>query len=157
MFFPSLIYFILLTLAATAQTLPPGDGQEIVQQKCGGCHALKVVTSKRASEQQWSTLVNQMVTRGAEIEDEDIQTVIDYLAKNFGPDAPPAADAVTPINVNTATAAELAAALQLPVKQANSIVSYREKKGKFKDWHDLAKVPGIPIKKIEINMDRLVF
>jgi competence ComEA-like helix-hairpin-helix protein len=154
MLFMSLVY---LALAASAQTLPPGDGQEIVQQKCGGCHAMKVVTSKRASKQQWSTLVDQMVTRGADIEDEDIQTVIDYLARSFGPDVPPAADDLKPINVNTSTAAQLAAALQLSVKQSDSIVSYREKHGNFKQRRDLAKVPGIEIKKIESNKDRLVF
>jgi len=154
--------FFYLALAANPQTvLPPGEGQAIVQQQCGGCHALKVVTSKRASKEQWSALVNQMVTRGADLEDEDIQTVIDYLAKNFGPDAPPPANAGKNtsglIDVNTATAAELAAGLQLSMKQTNSIVSYREKNGKFKDWRDLAKVPGIEIKKIQINKDRLMF
>src|ERR1700739_103221 len=130
MFFSRIFCFTLLTLAAAAQTLPPGDGQEIIQQKCGGCHAMKVVASKRASRQQWSTLVDQMVTRGADIDDEDIPTVIDYLVKNFGPDVPPPADAVKAIDVNTSTAAELAAALQLPIKQTNIIVSYREKNGK---------------------------
>jgi len=152
---------VYLAFTASPQNLPPGDGKEIVEQKCGGCHAMKVVTSKRASKQQWSALVDQMVTRGADIEDEDIQTVIDYLAKNFGPDAPPPADAgknpTEPINVNTATAAELAAALQLSVKQSNSIVSYREQNGNFKEWRDLTKVPGIEIKKIESNKDRIVF
>lgn len=146
-----------LVLAASAQNLPPGDGKDIVEQKCGGCHAMKVVTSKRASKQQWSTLVDQMVTRGADVQDEDIQTVIDYLARSFGPDVPPSADALSPINVNTATAAELAAALQLSVKQSNAIVSYREKHGNFRQWHDLAKVPGIEIKKIESNKLRLVY
>jgi competence ComEA-like helix-hairpin-helix protein len=153
----AMLFMSLVYLAGTAQSLPPGDGKEIVEQKCGGCHAMKVVTSKRASPQQWSALVNQMVTRGADIEDEDIQTVIDYLAKSFGPDVPPAADAVKPINVNTATAAELAAALQLSVKQSVAIVSYREKHGNFKQWHDLAKVRGIEITKVESNKDRLVF
>ncbi|MGA8154567.1 MAG: helix-hairpin-helix domain-containing protein [Terriglobales bacterium] len=158
MFLTTLIY---LAFAANAQTLPAGEGKDIVQQQCGGCHAMKVVTSKRASKEQWSTLVNQMVTRGAEIEDDDIQTVIDYLAKNFGPDAPPAADAgknpTGSIHVNAATAAELASALQLSDKQSSSIVSYREKNGNFKDWRDLTKVPGIEFKKIESNKDRLVF
>jgi mono/diheme cytochrome c family protein len=79
-----LIYAILL-FAANARSLPAGKGKAIVQQECVGCHALKVVTAKRASKEQWSTVVNQMVTRGAEVPDEDIETVVEYLAKNFGP------------------------------------------------------------------------
>jgi mono/diheme cytochrome c family protein len=76
--------FIYLVLAANEQGLPAGKGQEIVQQNCAGCHVLKVVTSKKASKQQWSTLVDQMISRGAEVPDEEIETVVDYLAKNFG-------------------------------------------------------------------------
>jgi len=160
MFLTTLVY--LAFAANVPQTLPPGDGKEIVQQQCGGCHELKVVTAKRASRQQWSTLVNQMVTRGADIPDEDIETVIDYLAKNFGPAAAPADaekghDRTGTVNVNSATAAELAAELDLSAEESASIVSYREKNGNFKEWHDLTKVPGIEIKKIEINKDRLVF
>ena len=70
--------------AASAESLPPGKGKAIVQQECKGCHALKVVTSKRASKEQWTTVVNQMITRGAEVPDEDIETVVEYLSKNFG-------------------------------------------------------------------------
>jgi len=159
MLFTTLIY---LALAADAQTLPPGKGQEIVQQQCGGCHALKVVTSKRASRKQWSTLVDQMITRGADVPDEDVETLVDYLTKNFGP-APESADTeknhdhTGPVNVNSATAAELAAELDLSAEQSAAIVSYREQNGNFKEWRELTKVPGIDARKIESNKDRLVF
>jgi len=152
------IMLVFLTVLASAQNLPPGDGKEIVQQKCGGCHALKVVTSKRASKQQWSSFVDQMVSRGADIEDEEIETVVDYLAKSFGPDVPLVdANVPHPVDINGATAAKLAQALHLSAKESTAIVSYRKRHGKFKDWHDLTKVPGIDIKKIEANKDSLVF
>lgn len=76
--------FSIFLFAANAQSLPVGKGKAIVQQDCVGCHALKVVTSKRASKEQWTTIVNQMVTRGAEVDDDDIETVVNYLTKNFG-------------------------------------------------------------------------
>lgn len=81
MLFTTLVY---LTFAANAPSLPPGKGKAIVQRDCAGCHALKVITSKRASREQWSTLVDQMVSRGADVPDEEIETVVDYLARNFG-------------------------------------------------------------------------
>ena len=81
MLFTTLVY---LAFAANAPSLPPGKGKAIVQRDCAGCHALKVITSKRASKEQWSALVDQMVSRGADVPDEEIETVVDYLAKNFG-------------------------------------------------------------------------
>ena len=161
MFLPSILY-LALVLASDDNTLPPGEGQAIVQQKCSSCHALKVVTGKKASRQQWSTIVDQMITRGADVSDDDIDTLLDYLAKNFGP-APGQAGAeksherTAPVNVNTASASDLAAALDLTEEESNSIVSYRKQNGNFKAWRDLTKVSGIDAKKIESNKDRLVF
>jgi competence ComEA-like helix-hairpin-helix protein len=144
---------ICVAFAVNAQSLPPGESKALVQQHCEGCHAMKVVTSKRASRKQWSNIVDQMVTRGAEIPDDDIPGVVDYLAKNFGP----LPSRTAPVYVNTATADELSAALELSSKESASVVSYREQNGNFTDWKDLTKVPGIDAKKIEANKDRIVF
>jgi competence ComEA-like helix-hairpin-helix protein len=161
MFFPSILC-LAFVLASDENTLPPGEGQAIVQKKCASCHALKVVTGKRASRQQWSTIVDQMITRGAEVPDDEIDTLLDYLAKNFVPatgqtGAEKGHDRTGQVNGNTAGASELAAALDLTVAESTSIVSYRERNGNFKEWRDLTKVPGIDAKKIESNKDRLVF
>ena len=161
MFF-TVILCLAFTLPSDETALPPGEGQAIVQQKCASCHALKVVTGKRASRQQWSTIVDQMVTRGADVSDDDMDTVLDYLAKNFGPATAQASgdkgnDRTGPVNVNTASAAELAAALDLTAEESTSIVSYRERNGNFREWRDLTKVPGVEAKKIESNKSRLVF
>jgi competence ComEA-like helix-hairpin-helix protein len=107
-------------------------------------------------------VVDQMITRGADVPDEDIDTLVDYLARNFAPATEPAGtekghDRTEPVNVNSASAAELAAALDLSAAQSTSIVSYREQNGNFKQWRDLTKIPGIEIRKIESNKDRLVF
>jgi competence ComEA-like helix-hairpin-helix protein len=150
--------FIYLVLAANEQGLPAGKGQEIVQRNCAGCHVLKVVTSKRASKQQWSALVDQMISRGAEVPDEEIETVVDYLATNFGATAGEKdADRSLAINVNKGTAAELAGALGLSAKEAAAIVAYREQNGNFKVWRDLINVPGIETEKIESHKDQLAF
>ncbi len=147
---------LLSLMAAAAQELPAGEGQDIVRHQCGGCHALKVVTSKKATKRQWTALVDQMITRGAEIEDEDIDTVVQYLAKNFPPEAGKTADPV-PVNVNKATAKELAATIELSQKESEAIVHYREQNGDFKSWHDLANVPGVDSKKIEACKDKIAF
>ena len=76
---------LLFAASSSAATLPPGEGKAIVQRTCVSCHALKVVTAKRASKEQWSTLVDQMISRGADLSDDEVEIVVDYLAKNFGP------------------------------------------------------------------------
>jgi competence ComEA-like helix-hairpin-helix protein len=150
--------FLLFTVSTN---LPPGAAKPIVQQHCGGCHALKVVTSKRASKQQWASIVDQMVSRGAEVDDDDIESVVEYLAANFAPAK--SGSSVTknraprPVNVNTATAAELTAALGFSAKESAAVVSYREQNGGFKQWTDLAKVPGLEARKVELNKNRLQF
>ena len=161
MLFTSILY-LAVVLASDELPLPPGERQAIVQQKCAGCHALKVITGKKASRQQWSTIVDQMITRGADVSDDDIDTLLDYLAKNFGPATGQAGadkghERPGPVNVNSATASELAAALALTEQESTAIVSYRKQNGNFKEWRDLTKVPGIDAKKIERNKDRLVF
>jgi glucose dehydrogenase/cytochrome c5 len=74
-----------VTAAANSAGMPDGPARSIVQQKCSVCHALTVVTSKRASRSEWNQVVNQMVSRGAELSDEEIEAVVDYLSKSYGP------------------------------------------------------------------------
>jgi competence protein ComEA len=155
---PLTLFFFAVSTASPV--LPPGAGKPIVERMCSSCHALKVVTSKRASPEQWAQLVDQMVSRGAEGTDDEIETVVEYLSKNFGLDSPPPAvekSAIPLVHVNQATAAELSAALDLPSAQGQAIVAYREQNGKFKDWHDLTRVPGVDANKIEANKDHLIF
>jgi competence protein ComEA len=155
------ILYLAVAISSGPSTLPPGEGQAIVQQKCVSCHALKVVTEKRASKEQWASIVNQMITRGADVADDDIDTLIDYLSKNFSPvagqEGAEKSQKTDRVNANTATAPELAAGLDLTAQESTSIVSYRERNGNFKEWRDLTKVPGVDARKIESNKDRLLF
>jgi competence ComEA-like helix-hairpin-helix protein len=160
------LYLATSAPAGKAPALPPGKGKAIVARTCKNCHALKVVTSKRATKEQWSALVDQMVSRGADLSDDEIDVVIDYLAKNFALKGAPAAPAgknflsqqdIESINVNQATANELAAVLHLPLEQSRALVAYRDAHGNFKSWHELASVPGVHARDIEAQKDRLRF
>lgn len=66
-------------------SLPNGPGKDVVLRACVKCHSLKITTSKRASEDEWATSVNNMVNRGAVLSDDEVDEVIDYLSKNFKP------------------------------------------------------------------------
>lgn len=142
----------LLTIAAAAQSdLPDGPGKAVVEKICGGCHALAVFTENRSTKDRWAAVVDDMVSRGAQGTDEELDQVVTYLAKNFGPDSP------RKVNVNRATAAELAKNLAISQENADAIVQYRAKNGNFKNLESLKSVPGIDAKKIEEKKDWIEF
>jgi competence protein ComEA len=66
-------------------------------------------------------------------------------------------DASAPLNVNKASADELQSALKLTKAEAELIVQHRERYGDFKNWQEVASVPGVPAKAIEQNQKRLTF
>lgn len=65
-------------------------------------------------------------------------------------------DEVTKVNINTASAEELAQAMNgVGLKKAQAIVSYREEYGPFKAIEDLTQVPGIGNSLLERNAGNL--
>ena len=71
-------------LRANGAPLPDGPGKQLVTRVCTKCHGTAVFTSLHMSRAGWEEEVSDMVERGAAGTHEEIQTVIDYLAKNFG-------------------------------------------------------------------------
>jgi comEA protein len=70
----------------------------------------------------------------------------------------PAKPAVTgKININTATADQLAMLPGVSPKKAQGLIDFRTKNGKFKSIEDLQKMPGIKQKKIDKVKDYLIF
>jgi mono/diheme cytochrome c family protein len=69
--------------AAGADSLPPGPGKAILQRMCVGCHRLDVVTSKRATPDNWASTVQLMVSRGADGTDDEIDVLTKYLSTSF--------------------------------------------------------------------------
>jgi competence protein ComEA len=136
--------------AAWAQ-MPDGPGKDVTAKVCGNCHDVEVVKQYHLGKDGWTDTLSKMIERGAEGTDDQFNTVLDYLVKNFGPNTP------NPINVNKATAGEIETQLEITAKEAAAIVKYRGDKGSFKDVDDLKKVPDLDFKKIEAKKDRLVF
>jgi quinoprotein glucose dehydrogenase len=64
--------------------LPDGKGRELVERMCRQCHPLDVVTKERHDRAGWSSLVSNMVARGAAGTDAEVRQVIDYLTSHYG-------------------------------------------------------------------------
>lgn len=133
---------------AQAQTLPDGAGKDVVAKVCTPCHGLQNVVNARMTKDRWGAVVDDMVARGAEGTDDELDQVTNYLVANFG---------LRKVTVNTAAAEDLMSALGISSADASAIVKYRTAKGKFKDLQELTKVPGIHVSKIVAAKDFIAF
>ncbi len=162
--------------SADVSSLPDGPGKQIIQKDCVSCHGVSSITSKRGTEDDWSNTVSSMIGKGADISDDDADTLIQYLVAHFGPSAskPGAAApagqsaAATPpganeagekdsVNVNKAPAAELESKLGLTEAEATALIHYREQKGDFKSVQELSSVPGLDAVKIKSQQSKITF
>jgi competence protein ComEA len=137
---------VILT-AAQGDDLPDGKGKDVVLRMCTNCHGIAQVTSTRYSKKFWGSVVDDMVSRGAEGSDEDVNLVINYLSRNFG----------KPLNINTSSAEEIEDGLSFPAAESQLIVRYRTEKGPFKTYQDLLKVPGLDAKLLDEQKKNILF
>jgi competence protein ComEA len=133
--------------AANRDDLPEGKGKDIFVRMCSDCHGLDQVTSSKYPKKQWTYVVDDMVSRGAAGSDEDVNSVIGYLSRNFG----------KPLNINTSTAKEIEAGLSFTAAQSELLVQYRTDKGPFKTYEDLRKVPGLDAGLLEEQKKNILF
>lgn len=143
---PFLVTSLVQAPLASAQDLPEGKGKDVVEQVCGSCHGVDLVSTRRATKMGWGYIVDDMVSRGASATNEQIQTINDYLFKNFGQ-----------VNASKAPASEIASVLEVTPAQADAIVKYRMDHGDFKTIDDLKKVPELASANLDMKKDRLVF
>jgi len=143
-----LALFIITAGVAAAQQ-QNGDDKDapVFQRVCSNCHPIARVTASRRLRQQWEEVMETMInSRGAKITDEEFDTILGYLTRNYGR-----------VNVNKAAAEELVEVLAIPETMAGTIVSYRKEHGAFADFDALAGVPGVDRDALEKKRDALVF
>jgi competence ComEA-like helix-hairpin-helix protein len=144
----SILALVCLIPAAKAQDdLPEGKGKDVTARMCSSCHGLSTVTASRRTGKSWARTVDDMVGRGAEGTDDEIDLVTSYLSAHFG----------TPVNINKASAKEIADGLSLPSKEADALVKYRQDHGNFKELKDLTAVPGVNAVKVEEQSANIAF
>jgi len=63
-------------------------GRDLVVGKCLQCHADTIWRDQRQDARAWEATLYRMVARGAVWTGEDIKTMSNYLATDFGPNSP---------------------------------------------------------------------
>lgn len=141
----------LLLTGAFGQKADPDAAREDKADKsafesvCGKCHPPSMVDSMR-SETDWRDTVELMVKTGAKGTDEQFERLMRFLLRNW-----------TKVNVNTATAAEIAPVLDISDDTAEVIVKRRAGNGGFKTIDELKKIPGVNAAGLEARKDRIAF
>jgi competence protein ComEA len=138
-----LIFLSVFSTGIAQADLPPGPGHDETLKVCGKCHSAEQAASLRQSRTGWEETVSKMVNMGAEGTDDEYESILVYLTKNFGPEA------AKPVNVNKALPVEMESVLGLTRAESAAVVQYRTDKGAFKTLDDLKAVPGLDYAKIE--------
>jgi hypothetical protein len=80
-----LLACVLWADTGQADPFKPGPVHDLVAKVCTHCHVAAQVTAQHKSTAEWNKTVNQMINNGAQLRDEDVDKVVAYLAKNYGP------------------------------------------------------------------------
>ena len=90
----------VLFSAATSSPQRPSEGQQLVEKRCQGCHTMRRVETAAKNADGWRETIQVMIQDGAEIEENEIPALVQYLTREHGPvpDGPG-----KPILLNTCT------------------------------------------------------
>jgi mono/diheme cytochrome c family protein len=71
-----------------AQVFPAGPGRELVLQNCTSCHTIVPIVTGKKARGQWDVIKQSHSGRVTAMSRDDVNTIFNYLADNFGPDNP---------------------------------------------------------------------
>jgi hypothetical protein len=66
--------------------LPDGGGKATAETACLACHSSDIIRQQRLTKAQWTATITKMVNWGAAVPEAQRDTLLDYLATNFGPE-----------------------------------------------------------------------
>jgi cytochrome c5 len=140
-YWPAASVLLILTpgflFGQAAPQLPAGDGRDLVATACTQCHALRPIVMKRDGAGGWRATVEEMVIRGAQLLPEEAESVVRYLAANFGPGPNPMQTGTLPPGTAVSSPGASANNLSLPAGPGKEAVETR-----CSICHDLGRVVG---------------
>ena len=131
---------------ARGQEAQADKGAEAFTAVCSKCHPADRIVATRRTRTQWEETLEKMTKLGAQITDDNYETLIEYLLRHYGK-----------INVNRGASKDLALVANITPSDADAIVKYRTDHGDFADFDALSKVPGVDVKALEEHRAALDF
>jgi len=142
----------MLSAQAKTAELPDGKGKDLILRACVGCHKAEELTAYRFTKNEYQTIVYRMGDRGAQATRAELDIIAAYMFEHF-----PKVEDANKVNVNKATAEQIAAKLGLTEDEAEAVVKYRDRHGDFHAWGDLLTIYGLDGRKIEAAKDKISF
>lgn len=115
-------------------------------QVCSACHDPNVAAGPPRTPGEWDAVLSQMQGFGAVASPEEFAAIRGYLLQTFGK-----------VNINTASAADIGAVLQLKPDVSSAVVAYRNDHGAFKSADELKLIPGIDMSQVTDRQNRIQF
>lgn len=75
--------------------LPAGEGRDTTTRLCSTCHSVEKFAHERHDKDRWDEIITDMVSKGMDASDDDLEKVSNYLSIHLGSSArtaPPATD-----------------------------------------------------------------
>jgi len=85
------ILVIAATAFASGESNSPArheKARELFLDACTACHTLERVRQQRLGKEEWRRLIAGMLSEGVPLTDDEVSLLVEYLAKNFGPENP---------------------------------------------------------------------
>ena len=104
---------LTLAIYGQAQSLPEGKGRADFQRICSSCHSVATATSQRMTRAEWTRVVDDMVSRGAQGTQDELNNLMTYLTANFGKPGAPDVTQTPAANEKPLSEAEIARGTEL--------------------------------------------
>lgn len=76
------IWVVVVLMLASCQS-SASDAEELLQSRCSSCHSSHLVETQSQSRSQWESMIDLMIWRGADLDQEERDLLINYLAEKY--------------------------------------------------------------------------
>ena len=71
-------------MASSPDSKKEDRARQLFLDVCTSCHDLARVKVQALNKEEWAGLIKGMVSEGAAVSDEEVDLIVDYLARHFG-------------------------------------------------------------------------
>jgi mono/diheme cytochrome c family protein len=115
---------LAIAAPADAETGDVHGGQQLMLEACVQCHGLRPVRLTRDGVGGWQETVERMVVFGAQLDPAEVETLVSYLAIDYGPGkAPMTTGPLPPGAVGVEVSGESPGEPQLPAGEGRDLVA----------------------------------